>query len=139
MFLGYQDYFLIGAYCCALASLLHLGCIAFGESWYRFFGAGDKMIKLIQQGSSYPHRMTLVISGVLMVWALYGWSGAGIIRELPMRDAVLSLISGALILRGLIAKPLSQKITGNSRLFWWTSSLICLCMGFSFLAGLMLR
>ncbi|WMW81542.1 hypothetical protein RF679_04480 [Undibacterium cyanobacteriorum] len=139
MSLGYQDFFLFGACCCALASLLHLGCIVFGEPWYRFFGAGDKMIQLVNQGSSYPHRLTFFISVVLMVWALYGWSGAGFIRELPFRDLVLCLISGVLILRGLMAKPLSQKISGNSIIFWWVSSLICLMMGLSFLAGLMLR
>ena len=134
-----QDFFLFGAYCCALASLLHLGCIAFGEPWYRFFGAGDKMIKLVNQGSSYPHRLTFFISMVLMVWAVYGWSGAGIIRELPLRDPILSLISGVLILRGLVAIPLSKRISGNSKLFWWVSSLICLLMGSSFLAGLTLE
>ena len=27
----------------ALAALAHIGCIYFGASWYRFFGAGEQM------------------------------------------------------------------------------------------------
>ncbi|WP_284207688.1 hypothetical protein [Thalassotalea eurytherma] len=32
--------FIIAA-CCIVAALAHLGCIIFGEDWYRFFGAGE--------------------------------------------------------------------------------------------------
>ncbi|KKK66980.1 hypothetical protein LCGC14_2958640, partial [marine sediment metagenome] len=35
----------------AIAAILHLGCIYFGAPWYRFFGAGEQMAQLAEQGS----------------------------------------------------------------------------------------
>ncbi|MGQ4584278.1 hypothetical protein [Lysobacter sp. F60174L2] len=34
----------------AIAALLHVGCIIFGASWYRFFGAGERMAQLASAG-----------------------------------------------------------------------------------------
>ncbi|WP_353615513.1 hypothetical protein [Colwellia sp. PAMC 21821] len=33
----------IAGFLSALAAAIHLGCIFFGASWYRFFGAGEHM------------------------------------------------------------------------------------------------
>ena len=51
----------------ALASLLHIGCIYFGASWYRFFGAGEHMAKLAEQGSLQP---TLITEVLCLCWLL---------------------------------------------------------------------
>ena len=34
----------------ALAAVLHLGCIYFGATWYRFFGAGEQIVSNLQDG-----------------------------------------------------------------------------------------
>ena len=63
----------------ALAAILHLGCIYFGASWYRFFGAGEQMALMAERGSMQPAIITSGIVTVLGVWALYAFSAAGIL------------------------------------------------------------
>jgi Mg/Co/Ni transporter MgtE len=75
---------LVAAICCFMAALAHLGCIVFGGDWYRFFGAGEQMARMAEQGLWYPTIVTSVIVLVLLVWALYGLSGAGAIKPLPL-------------------------------------------------------
>ena len=68
-----------GAASSAIAALLHLGCIVFGPSWYRFFGAGERMARLAAAGHIVPALVTVGIAAVLIVWSLYALSGAGVI------------------------------------------------------------
>lgn len=41
------------------AALLHLICIYFGASWYRYLGAGEKMAEMAEQGSKYPNHLKI--------------------------------------------------------------------------------
>jgi hypothetical protein len=72
-------YLLIAGLLSAVATLLHLGCIYFGASWYRFFGAGEQMALMAEQGSYQPTLITLGISSVLALWSAYAFSAAGLI------------------------------------------------------------
>jgi hypothetical protein len=67
----------------AISALLHLACIYFGATWYRFFGAGEQMAQLAEQGSVRPTLITLGITAVLAMWSLYAFSAAGIIGRFP--------------------------------------------------------
>jgi hypothetical protein len=61
------------------ASLLHLGCIAGGASWYRFFGAGEKMARMAERGwRAVP--VTVLIAAVLALWSAYAFSAAGVLH-----------------------------------------------------------
>src|SRR5664279_6075634 len=84
------------------AALLHVAIIFGGAQWYRFFGAGEEMAAMAESGSWYPAIITLCIVLVLFVWALYAFSGAGVIRRLPMLKAGLVVISVAYLVRGVI-------------------------------------
>jgi hypothetical protein len=120
----------------ALAALLHLGCIAFGATWYRFFGAGERMAQLASAGSWYPTVITSIIAAVLATWALYALSGAGVIPRLPLTRAGLCIITGIYLLRGTAVLPIAALHPGRSTTFWWWSSAICLGIGMVHLAGL---
>ena len=75
---------LIAAGCMSLAaSILHLGCIAGGPDWYRFFGAGEPIARAAERGSWIPAAMTAGIAAILALWAAYAFAGAGLIRRLP--------------------------------------------------------
>jgi len=89
-----RNYFLLAAATLsALASALHLGCIVFGATWYRFFGAGERMARLAIAGSWYPAVVTSAIATVLAVWELYALSGAGVIPRLPLTRTALCIIT----------------------------------------------
>ena len=123
----------------ALASILHIGCIVFGASWYRFFGAGEHMAKLAEQGSLQPTLITAGIVLVLATWSLYAFSAAGLIIKLPLMRLALITITAVYLLRGiagifLAASPEAAPL-GNSTNFWFWSSAICLTFGVVHLIG----
>ena len=125
-----------GAVLSALAALLHLGCIVFGASWYRFLGAGEKMAQMDLAGHWYPTVATLVISSMLLLWSAFALSGAGLIRNLPLTRLALSAITGIYLLRGVAFTPLMAYFPGNSATFWFWSSATCLAVGAVHLIGL---
>lgn len=125
-----------GAALSARAALAHLGCIAFGASWYRFLGAGEQMARMAERSHWYPTAVTLAITSVLLVWALYALSGAGVIRRLPLLRVALCAITAAYLLRGVAFLPMLAYFPGRSAAFWLWSSAICLVIGVVHLVGL---
>ncbi len=85
----------------SLAALLHLAVIIGGQAWYRFFGAGERMARLAESGSPQPAIITLIIVAVLAAWAAYAFSGAGLIRRLPLLRTALVVISAIYLARGI--------------------------------------
>jgi hypothetical protein len=118
------------------ASLLHLACVAGGPGWYRFFGAGERMARMAARGHWYPAAVTLGIAAVLGVWALYAWSGSGMVARLPFRRPVLCAVTGVYLLRALAFVPLRAVFPGNSTAFWYWSSGVCLALGLLHAVGL---
>ncbi|MBU2886548.1 hypothetical protein KO507_12315 [Gilvimarinus agarilyticus] len=124
------------------AALMHVAIIFGGAEWYRFFGAGEKMAQMAEQGLAYPAQLTGVIALVLFSWALYGFSGAGAIPRLPFMRAALGLISFVFLLRGLFGvyavlffnTPFIQGL-GHSQMFLLVSSAICLLYGLCYAIG----
>lgn len=125
----------LAAMFCGLAALGHLGCVFFGGEWYRFFGAGEQMAQMAEQGLWYPTIVTLVITAILLLWACYGLSAAGVIRPLPFTRLALIAITGVLLLRGVAFSALMPMFPGNSLTFWYVSSGICFAMGSLFAIG----
>lgn len=132
----------IGAVLNAVAAILHVGCIVFGASWYRFFGAGERMAIMAEAGDWRPTAITAGIVVVLSVWALYALSGAGAIRTLPLLRIGLPAITAIYLLRGLAGLAYAAFGAGFERArtdtaFWWWSSAICLGIGIVHAIGLM--
>lgn len=120
---------------CFIAALAHAGCIVFGGDWYRFFGAGEEMARMAEQGRWYPSVVTSGIVIVLLIWALYGLSGSGAIKRLPLTRLALVVISGVFLLRGFSFVGLMPLFPENSLAFWIVSSAICLSIGLLFAVG----
>jgi putative oxidoreductase len=131
-----------GAVLTAAASLLHVGIIFGGPGWYRFFGAGERMARLSARGSIYPTLITAGIAAVLGLWALYGLSGAGVIRRLPLLRLALALVAGVYFARGALGIPLVLFVGGpyadelkGRMAFMVVSSLACIFLGFCYAFG----
>lgn len=120
----------------ALAALLHLGCIVFGPSWYRFFGAGEAMARAVEAGRRMPALITLGIAAVLLLWAAYALAAAGAALPLPWVRPATALITAVFLLRGLGGLFLIRSPAGRSRAFWAWSSAICLAIGAVHAVGL---
>ena len=128
-------FLIAGSILSAGASLLHLGVIIGGPDWYRFFGAGEGMARMAEQGSWTPTVITLGIASVLAVWSAYAFSGAGLIPRLPLIRTALVLISGVYLLRGLVLIPALVINRGEVMPFILWSSLIVLVYGITYAVG----
>lgn len=128
----------IAAALTALAALLHLVVILQGPRGYQWCGAGDRIVAAARSGSGYPAAVTGVICVMLLAWAAYALSGAGLIGPLPLLRPVLVAISSLFLLRALLG-PFVLVGNGRSARFVWVSSAICLLYGLVYLVGLVQR
>lgn len=88
-----------------VASLLHAGCIVFGATWFRFFGAPEPLIRAYENGDPKLVWITIGIVAILAIWAVYAFSGAGRLRRVPLLRTGLVLISAIYLARGLLLVP----------------------------------
>lgn len=131
-----KNKFLITAsFCSALAALVHLACIFFGGDCYRFFGAGEQMAKMAENGQWYPTLVTLLIVFILSTWSLYALSGARVIVRLPFLRLGLVVISAIYLIRGVAFVGLMPLFPDNSLTFWLVSSGITLAIGVLYAVG----
>ena len=125
-----------GGWLSVAASLLHLACIVGGPDWYRFFGAGEPIARAAERGSWIPALLTIGIAALLAICAAYAFSGAGMIRRLPLLRTGLVVISGVYLARGLVifypAVMMRPDLSWNF-MFW--SSLIVLVYGIVYAVG----
>jgi hypothetical protein len=129
----------VGALLSAIAALLHLGIIAGGPAWYRFFGAGERFAHAAAQRRWYPTLVTLGIAAVLAAWSAYALAGAGLIGTLPLLKAALAGITAVYLVRGIVYAPLVLAKGGRITPFVVWSSLICFAYGLVHLLGLVQR
>ena len=135
------DLLIIAGTLSILAAVLHVGVVIGGANWYRFFGAGESMAQMAEQGSLKPTVITLSISAVLIVWGFYAWSAAGLIPKLPLLKLALLIITGIYLVRGIagIVAPFvtsHPQVKQNSTAFWVWSSVVCLAIGLFHLMGM---
>lgn len=120
----------------ALASLLHLACIAGGPAWYRFLGAGEGMARAAERGEWRPALITLFIAGVLATWSAFAFSGAGLLPRLPLLRTALVAITAVYLLRAFAVIPMAQLRPTHFEAFWLWSSGIVLIYGVVHAVGL---
>lgn len=130
-----KKWLILGGVLSTLAAILHLAVIAGGPAWYRFFGAGEGLARAAEQGSLLPPLITFAIAIVLMVWALYAFSGAGLIRRLPLLRTALILISAVYLLRAFALLPTLILRPDVVDTFAIVSSLIVLVYGVAYSVG----
>lgn len=130
-----KKWLILGGILSGLAAILHVAVIAGGPSWYRFFGAGEGMAQAAERGAFFPALITVGIAAMLMVWALYAFSGAGIIRRLPLLRTVLILISAVYLLRAFALVPIMIFRPELVDTFAVVSSLVVLAYGAAYAIG----
>ena len=123
-----NKWLVVGGTLSVFAALLHIAIIFGGPDWYRFFGAGEAMARADARGSSRPDLITACIAAILFLWAAYAFSGAGLIRRLPLLRTALVVIAviyliralGALVLLVLGLEPLGPFIV-------WSTLIVLIC------------
>lgn len=118
-----------------VAALLHIAIIIGGSQWYRFFRAGEELVSMAENGSWYPALLTFGIAVVFFIWALYAFSGAGLIGRLPCLKVGLVLISSIYLVRGLAFIPVYFVRPEIIDVFLISSSLLSGIFGFFYALG----
>ncbi|PHR93654.1 MAG: hypothetical protein COA69_03170 [Robiginitomaculum sp.] len=101
-----QFAFIIGAIGVLVGAIVHIMGLIAGPEWIRFLGAPDLVVESARQRTWLAPVSTLVIAGVLCVWAAYALSGAGVLRKLPLLRTVLAVTAVIFVVRGVIFLPL---------------------------------
>ncbi len=131
-----RNFLIAGGILSLLASVLHLAVIAGGPDYYRFFGAGEGMARMAEEGLIYPVIVTLCIALILATWAYFAFAGAGLVWKPPLLKTGLVAITAVYLLRGLVLFPMlifaADKV--NSFAIW--SSLIVLVYGLVYAIGI---
>jgi hypothetical protein len=96
-----KPYLIAAGSASAAIGVLHLVCIVVGGPAYRYFGAGERLALRAEAGSLQPAAMTLVFAVAFFVLAAYGFSGAGVMRKLPLLRTALVATAVVYLLRGL--------------------------------------
>lgn len=100
-----RNLMLISAACSVLVALLHVYVIIQGPWAYRFFGAGETLAGMAEQGSWLPDLLTTGITIVFLIFAAYFAAGAGLFPPLPYMRAALIGIAAIYTLRGALLIP----------------------------------
>ncbi|MEW8690778.1 MAG: hypothetical protein AB2535_06800 [Candidatus Thiodiazotropha endolucinida] len=118
-----------------LAAFLHIAIIIGGPAWYRFFGAGERFARLAERGSPLPDIITAIIALILLLWSLYAFAGAGLVRRLPWLRSILMLITAVYLIRGMALLPLALIMPQAVDSFLILSSLVCITIGILHFSG----
>ncbi len=84
-----------------IIAILHAVMIYVGPEAYRFFEAGEDMVRMANEGSWIPPAVTTGLIGIFTIFALYAFSGGRILKPLPFLRPILFLIGLIFTLRGL--------------------------------------
>jgi hypothetical protein len=84
------------------AALVHIVGWMMGPEAIAFLGAPPYIVQSVEDGTLEAPLTLSVIVAVLLVFAAYAFSGAGLLPRLPFLRIVLSFIALLFILRGLI-------------------------------------
>ena len=130
--------FILGGIGSLLIAVLHVA-LAVRPQWYRCFG-GDELAQLAEQGSRLIVVVTIGLALMFVAWGAYAFSGAGVIGELPLLQAVVIAIGvlytlGSLLQASEFLKTLRSGLSFRFVLF----SMGALAMGLLHLIGAFAR
>ncbi len=94
-----------GGVIAAATAVWHLLCIVGGPSWYAFARAPGIVIHSAKQGTLLAPLSTAVIAGLMFTCTAYAFSGAGLIKKIPLLKSALVTIAFICLVRALITLP----------------------------------
>ncbi len=130
-------YLVAGGVISALLSLLHL-VLAVKPDYYRYITPGQEsaLSQMAEQGSSITTIASMVLALIFAIWAIFAFSGAGLIGRLPLLRAVLIAIGVVYLLRALfLPLEINMVLTQGYPFRFVIFSTISLLAGLLYLTG----
>ena len=132
-----RNLLIAGGVITALISLLHV-LLAVRPALYRYFGPGQQsgLTQMAVEGSRGTTIATAALALIFAVWAIYAFSGAGVIGELPLLRAALIAIGVIYVLRSLfVISEVRMVLTQGYPFRFVVFSTISLVAGLLYLIG----
>ncbi|MFV1985058.1 MAG: hypothetical protein ACC657_16035 [Thiohalomonadales bacterium] len=119
-----------------LIGVMFLGVIIGGPDWYRIIGLGEQAASQVEQGLLRPQVLTFILAITLIIWGCYAFSGAGLLKRLPLLKPSLVWITIIFLIRGIAFVPayLFQPESVDNIII--VSSFLCLTFGITYAVGL---
>ena len=136
-----RKFLVAGGVISAVISILHV-FLTFRPELYRYIspGQGSGLAQIAEQGSSLIRIVTFALAVMFAIWAIYAFSGAGLIRRLPLLRPVLIAIGVIYILRSLfLPSEINMVMTQGYPFRFVVFSAISLAAGVLYLLGSLKR
>ena len=130
-----RNAFIVGASIGLFGALTHWAAPLIGPDWYAFLHSPASVVTSARTGSWLAPSGAVVIGALMFLCAVYAFSGAGIIRRIPLLRTALVVITAICVLRGLALVPVLVLLPGRASGFDIIASLVWLLAGLSFLLG----
>lgn len=112
----------------------HVVCLIWAYSVFRAVGIEADMRRLAEQGgAALPYVVTLIVAAGFFVFGLYGLSGAGVVRRLPLLRTALVSIAAIYILRGTLLGGFGAVAAGDAAQIVFAA--VALAIGLGYAAG----
>ena len=110
----------------------HVVCLIWAYSAFRAVGIEEDMRRLAEQsGAALPYVVTLIVAAGFLVFGLYGLSGAGIVRRLPLLRGALVSIAAVYILRGTLLGGFAAVAAGDAAQIAFAAAALAIGLGYA--------
>ena len=136
-----KHFLIAGGMISALISIIHV-LLVLTPALFVYISAGQEsmLAQLAVQGSSPTTIATIALALIFAVWAIYAFSGAGLIRPLPLLRAALILISVIYLFRALaIFTEINMVMNQGYPFRFVVFSAISLIAGLFYLFGVLIQ
>ena len=136
-----KHFLIAGGMISTLISIMHV-LLVLKPALFVYISAGQEsmLAQLAVQGSSPTTIATVALTLIFAVWAIYAFSGAGLIRPLPLLRAALILISVIYLFRALaIFTEINMVMNQGYPFRFVVFSAISLIAGLFYLFGVLIQ
>ena len=112
----------------------HAVALIWAYSVFRAVGIEGDMRRLAEEGgAALPYVVTLIVAAGFLVFGLYGLSGAGVVRRLPLLRTALVSIAAVYVLRGTLLGGFGAVAAGDGAQIAFAA--VALAIGLCYAAG----
>lgn len=125
----------LGGYINILIAIAHIICLINAEYFFEVTGVGENMRRNAEIRPFLPYAMTIFVALIFFIFGLYGLSGAGKIRKLPLLKVGIFIIAAIYLIRGAVGAIVN---IGFESSFQWHHLLFSICalgIGLLYLLG----
>lgn len=125
----------LGGYINILIAVVHIICLYNAEYFFEVTGVGEDMRRNAEIHPFVPYAMTIFVAVIFFIFGLYGLSGAGKIRKLPLLKLGVFIIAAIYLLRGTIGTVINIGFESSFRWHHLLFSFCALGIGLLYLLG----